>query len=100
MEKPLGYLLKYWLQNMQWLLATAGIKLKIEGAWIPKEQRENDTIIMDYVRQQLPEWEWEPINRCRIYLQAVTFTEVASYDGLWISRDIYNIKGPHRKIRL
>ena len=97
---PIGYLPKCWLQNMQCLLAIEGIGITIDGVWTPKEQRENNTIIMDYVWKHLPEWKWESINRCRIYLKAVSFTDIVTFDGKWVSREIYQVKQPQRKSRL
>ena len=82
---------------MQLLLSSNNIKLKIEGLWTPRAQRKHDTIIMDYVVQNLPAWTWDPINTCRLYLQAITFSDITSFDGKWIQREIYQVMSPIRK---
>ena len=83
--ESIPYLPNSWLTNTQHHLATAGIKIKIANIWLPKKQREHDQKIMDYIRHNLPEWAWESINTCRLYIQAITFSDITTYDGKWIS---------------
>ena len=97
---PIEYLPNCWIKNFQTLLARDNIQIKIAEAWKPREQRENDEFIMEYVCKNLPSWTWEAINRCRLYLKAVTFTDIVTFDGKWVPKEIYQLERPQRQTRL
>ena len=79
---------------------STNITLYLHTAWTPRKQQEHDIILMDHARHQLPNWTWESINVCRLYLQAVALSDITSYDGVWISEKIYNAAEPLRQSRL
>ena len=86
------YLTGGWLRNLHELAVEARIQLKIAKLWRPKQRRKNDQIIMDYVHHHFPTWMWEGINACRLYLQAITFSDLTSSDGLSIPVCIYEVE--------
>ena len=73
-KKEVGYLPTGWLTTMHTLLVNTRIAIKLQKGWIPRQQRENDIILMDYVRHHLPLWTWESINSCRMFLKSVTLS--------------------------
>ena len=44
----------------------------------------------------LPERTWDSINTCRIYLHAVTISDITSFDGNWIPKKLYQVTEPIR----
>ena len=52
---------------------------------------------MDYVRAKLPQSYWGPINQCRLFLTAVTLSDIVTFDGTEIPQEIYDGKGSYRK---
>ena len=55
---------------------------------------------MEYVQAHLPEWMWGSINKCRLYLQAVVFSDLTDIHGQTIATAIYQVVGCYRKSRL
>ena len=96
----LEYIPSGWIVNLHRLLVEAGLTVKIDKVWKAKIQRTNDRIIMEYVQENLPEWMWGSINKCRLYLQAVVLSDLADISGQKISTAIYQVVGCYRKRRL
>ena len=90
------YLPRGWLQSLHEKLVENNIQIKVDKQWRPKPRRDNDRIIMDYVRRHLPRGYWEPINQCRLYLKAVTFSDITTFDGQYIPESIYLVKEAYR----
>ena len=76
------------------------IQIKISGIWTPALQRNHDRIIMDLVLKNLPDWMWNSINLCRLYLQAVTISDITTFMGTTIPREVYEVRAPYRKSTL
>ena len=54
---------------------------------------------MDYVRHKLPANYWAAINQCRLYLEAITFSDLATFDGTTIPDSIFQVRR-YRRSRL
>ena len=96
----ISYLQDCWLKSLHVKMVDSQIKVVVAESWVPTKRRENDIIIMDYVRKHLPEKYWEPINQCRIYLHAVTVSDLTTFEGTTIPEVIYKVQGPYRPSRL
>ena len=49
---------------------------------------------MQYVVDKIPEWAWESINKCRLFLKANTIADLATIDGKYILDQIKMVKAP------
>jgi ribonuclease HI len=75
-----------WVPSFRDYLSTIGAELELDNPLVPKPQREGDTYIMDLVLEQAPWMEWKGrhirrINYCRLYLNVVTVSDIATADG-------------------
>ena len=95
-EREVPYLPLGWISNLHMLLVETGVQIEMSSGWLPTIQREDDRVVMDIVRHQLPEWTWEGINRCRLFLHINTVADMATLDGKFIPSAIREVK---RKIR-
>ena len=80
---PLPHCESKWFLSVRSFLASIDGKLRLDDPYIPAPQRVNDTHIMDYV---LASGQFKPnaikqINYCRLYLQAVTVSDVTEASG-------------------
>ena len=91
------YIPRGWVQCLHHMLVSDKIKIQVANAWSPIPRRENDEVIMDYVMRHLPQQMWQSINQCRLFLQALTFSDITTYDGAEIPIEIYNVQFPYRK---
>ena len=96
----LSYLPSGWITALHHKLVHYNIQIRMTGVWIPEQQRDCDQVIMDFVTHKLPEWMWGPINKCRLYLEATTLTDITSFDGRYIPRQIYLVKDKLRQTTL
>ena len=87
-------------KNLHQLLVQYQVQIKIFDYWTPKPQRENDQIIMQYVVDTIPEWAWESINKCRLFLKANTISDLATIDGKYILDQIKLAKAPNRENKI
>ncbi len=99
-HKEIPYIPKCWIQSLHDKLIQTNIQIKIAGVWSPSARRQEDQVIMDYVRKKLPETMWGSINQCRLYLNAVTFSDIITFDGTTIPDQIYKVKKKYRTSRL
>ena len=91
-EKRIPYLPIGWLTNIHQLLVETRVQIELSHSWVPTIQREEDRVLMDIVHHQLPDWMWEGVNRCRLFLKANTVTDIVTLDGSYIPADICNVK--------
>ena len=82
------------------MLVKTTVKIKITKTWLPKPRRINDQVIMDYVQHKLPKEYWAAVNQCRLYLKAVTFSDLVTFDGTTIPDSIFQVRGEYRTHRL
>ncbi len=81
-------------------MTSENVQIKVARIWVPKPRRNQDTVIMDYVMRHLPQTMWKSINQCRIFLKAITFSNITSFNGAEIPQEIYQVKGKHRSSRI
>ena len=89
-----------WVQALPEKLVENRIQIRVHKLWIPKPRRLNDRIIMDYVWCHLPEDHWQAINQCRLYLKAVTFSDITTFDGNFVPDSIFEVKREYRRSQL
>lgn len=87
-----------WIESLHDKLVDHKTQIQIDKPWHPKKRRENDQIIMDNVRQHLPVQYWGPVNQCRLYLKALTFADLITFDGTQIPDSVCTVQQAYRKI--
>jgi len=72
-----------WLASLRQYLATVSGRIELDHTYIPRLERINDRHIMDLVLQshRFTPKEIRMINYCRLYLQAVTISDVTTATG-------------------
>ena len=79
----LQHLEALWLTSVRTFLRRIGGCLRLDKTYIPAIQRINDTFIMDHVLEHgsFKPIEVRRINYCRLYLQAVTVSDISTPTG-------------------
>ena len=80
-----------WVENtlvtdVKILLHTIKAGIHMFEQWQPRLQRIQDSFIMDHVPDEIGEKEAKQINRCRMYLHALTVSDIATSDGKELDR--------------
>ena len=72
-----------WLNSMRHFLRAIQGQLRLDVPFVPEIQRVNDSFIMDHVleRGMFSKAEVRRINYCRLYLQAVTVSDISDATG-------------------
>ena len=72
-----------WLGSLRHFLRLIDGKLRLDTAFVPEIQRVNDSYIMDHIleRGSFTKRQIKRINYCRLYLQAVTVSDIATATG-------------------
>jgi hypothetical protein len=74
-----------WLTSIWCCVSRVKFTLIVKNAWMPL-QRTNDLILMDYfVHLNYKPKELKSLNRCRIYLQVIFLSDIASVDSTEIA---------------
>ena len=73
----------HWLRSLRLFLRSIQGQLRLDNPYIPSLQREHDSYIMDHVLQskQFTNKQIQSINYCRLYLQAVTVSDITNASG-------------------
>jgi hypothetical protein len=71
--------------------------IHIEGPTPAMEHRELDVFLMDRFSQQFEGKDLHQVNQCRLYVQALTLSDITSIDGRCIEQDAW--KGIHGEIQ-
>ena len=90
-EIKIPYLPWGWLNTIHHHLVQHQIQVEVWNSWVPTIQSKEDSVIMDVVHHRIPSWAWTGINRCRLFLQANTITDLTTIDGLYIPVKIRNV---------
>ena len=98
--KLIHYTPKCWLQQLHEKLVDINVQIQINKPWKPKIRRKNDQVIMDYVTRQLPKKSWSAINQCRLYLKAMVFSDITTFDGEYVPDSVYKVEAPYRSSRI
>ncbi len=86
---PLG-----WLTSVWELSSKCGLTLIIDNHWLPSIQRNHDFLLMEgFLREPNNKSTIIILNRCRLYLQVLTMSDITSADGRYI---LPGIKEGHR----
>ena len=97
---PLPHLQCKWLLSVRAYLSTIMATLDLDETYVPETQRENDSYIMDHVlRAGLGDAEIERINYCRLYLQVVTVSDIATADGTRIENSMFWGERDHARLK-
>jgi exonuclease III len=101
LEQPhalLPHLESKWLASLRTFMSINDITLQLDDPMIPPLQRVHDAHIMDIVLQskKYTASEIRRINYCRLFLQAVTLSDLATVDGQYV--DASKLKG-HPSLR-
>ena len=94
------YLPEGWLKNLHQQLTKNEIQIEVSETWRVTKQREEDKVIMDEVRHQMPQWTWGGMNRCRLFLKATTIADLTTINGKFIPLEVRQVKGPLRETKL
>ena len=88
----LQYFEALWLKSVRTFLRRIGGSLRLDKTYIPAIQRINDTFIMDHVLETgyFTPIEVRRINYCRLYLQAVTVSDISTPTGISLAPGIEN----------
>ena len=72
-----------WLDSLRHFLRLIDGKLRLNTTYVPEIQRVNDSYIMDHVleRGSFTRRQIQKINYCRLYLQAVTVSDISIASG-------------------
>ena len=80
---PLPHFEAQWLRVLRNFLHSIDGKLRFDNDYVPKPQRYNDSFIMDHVLAsgQFTPKEIRQVNYSRLYLQAITVSDITRADG-------------------
>ena len=71
-----------WLTSLWQFTNQANIHFSYPDHWIPPLTRQHDCAIMEkFIQMRLPTSTLTRINRCRLYLQVITLSDIVSADG-------------------
>lgn len=89
-ETPLPHMPGRWLKSLRVFLSTIRGSLDLDKSYLPPIQRENDMYLMDMVLHAscFSDTEICQINHCRLYLQAITMSDIVLADGITIDPDM------------
>jgi hypothetical protein len=87
-----------WLRVLRNFLHSINGKIRLDETYVPARQRVNDSYIMDHVlaNEEFSKQDICRINYCRLYLQAVTVSDITNASGTWIFPGIQ--KGDTRQV--
>jgi len=72
-----------WLTSLWDYVNTVQIQFIYPNHWLPNLPRQGDAFIMEqFIKMKLPNSIMERLNRCRLYLQALTISDLVSADGI------------------
>ena len=81
-----------WLAGFRQYLQTIRGSLEVNGTGVPAKQRQHDDYIMDIVlaSHQFRPGQIKRINWCRLYLNVVTLSDIATAKGDYIEKQLYD----------
>jgi hypothetical protein len=83
-KTPLPHLPSHWLRSLRQFLARIDGSIELDHYFLPPIQRDRDVYIMDMILQSASFTPKEilRLNYCRLYLQAVTVSDLCMADGI------------------
>jgi len=74
-----------WLTSIWAFINSSNLQLVYPNQWVPTLPRQHDKYLMEFFRSlHLPHTTIEQLNRCRLYLQVVTVSDISSACGKYI----------------
>jgi hypothetical protein len=71
-----------WLTSIWKLVSLTKFTVSVRRAWQPTLQRKNDIMLMQFfISLNFNPTQLETLNRCRIYLQVISLSDITSVDG-------------------
>jgi hypothetical protein len=78
-----------WLVSFWKFITKVGLVITLRQQWLPVIARQADIALMDhFITQGYKASQFIQLNRCRLYLQVITLTDIVSADGTCIIPDI------------
>jgi hypothetical protein len=83
---PLPHMEVKWISSMRTFLAEQTMSIQLATDCVPAPQREHDSYIMDWILacNHYTPAEIRRLNYCRLYLNVVTVSDLATPDGLYV----------------
>jgi hypothetical protein len=83
-EEVLPHLESKWIRSLREFLASISVSLQLDDPCVPPTQREHDCYLMDMIIQskQFTPAEIRKLNYCRLFLQAVTLSDITKPNGM------------------
>ena len=90
-ETPLPHFESKWLRSLRLFLSHCDASLTLDNSHVPELQREGDTHIMDTVlaSNRFTSTQICKINYCRLYLQAMTLSDICVADGTRLDSEFF-----------
>jgi hypothetical protein len=79
-----------WLQSFRSYLQHAGARIELDKDYVPPIERVHDSHIMDLIvsSNQFTEPKIRQLNYCRLYLQALTISDITKANGRFLDTDM------------
>jgi hypothetical protein len=85
-----GWTDNIWLLSFWKFLNKVGLIITFSQLWLPTLTRQSDVALMDfYIERGFSTNVLGTLNRCRLYLQVLTLSNIVSADGLCIVPDVF-----------
>jgi hypothetical protein len=85
-----AWLESYWLVSFWRFLQRASLSINLTPQWLPTHTQRGDIALIDhFVTQSYKAHQLIQLNRCRLYLQVITLTDIVSADGACNIPDIF-----------
>jgi hypothetical protein len=98
--EPHSYSGGFWIPRLREYMNMNNLTLQIENIWIPKMYRLHDCTIMDKAITIYPNAkELRIINRCRLYLKAITLSDICTAEGDFITEYSWNPMKLHQSVK-
>jgi len=78
-----------WVTSLWQFTVAASLTFDFPGIWLPRVYRAGDVFLMDYfISQKLSQHDLKKLNECRLFLQVITLSDIASADGRYIVPEV------------
>jgi len=91
-HKWLEWVEETWVTDVKLFLLGIAAGILLKSQWHQQIQREHDSFLMDYIPEECDKKTSQQINRCRVFLQALTVADITTSDGKQIDRSYLNGK--------
>ena len=90
---PIDYLPQSWIAHMRKFLTEIDGKIHIPEVWLPSHRREYNSFIMEDANTlKMSAANKQRVNDCRLYLRAITKSDIATADGTEIDVKLFDGK--------